>query len=323
MTAKSRPHHRPQSLTRRAPSHALWIAVTCLLTGASPSCSQDATEDEPEKLVVGGVERDASGIPLDRERAPVGDEARQEIANLIESLKPLDPTLTSNHHDRRFIKNQKWVKRLMRGDTEIGAAALHAFTGYPGEEYDVRRALLIVGGHAAPEAARPLLEKVMVTYGYYRVSDRTEAALVLAETSPEHYLELAEPLLRRRGRAEETGVPDEFLARGYAEACARTEHSPVDVLADVLTNLAMEDAARHFAAKELGRYPGDELGEAALRTTLVESTGNGYVRRMAAQALRDTMRGERGRVLFQEVAEREVDGHFRSFLEDLLNANYR
>jgi hypothetical protein len=159
----------------------------------------------------------------------------------------------------------------------------------------------------------------MLEYGY-PIDDRTYATGFLAATSPEVYLEVAQPYVTRRGRATKTMPNDEFLVHGWITACAKVGRSPVPELADVATNLSMEDAARHVATEELGRHP-DPRGRKALETLLVESTGNGYIRRKAAQALRDSVPNETVCALFRYVLSNEADMNFRVFLEDMISRN--
>jgi len=105
-------------------------------------------------------------------------------------------------------------------------------------------------------------------------------------------------------------------------ACDHTGRSPVHELADVATNLFMDETARILAVKELGHRP-EPLALKALQSILVESTGDGYLRRMAAQGLRDSLPKEEGCELFKGVASREADLNFAQFLADLLQKNCR
>jgi hypothetical protein len=85
----------------------------------------------------------------------------------------------------------------------------------------------------------------------------------------------------------------------------------------------MDMTSRAKAAKALRDFPLEPLGEAALRSCLVESTGDGYLRRMAGQSLRELLPREAGCSLFHEVWQRETDLNFRAFLDDLIQDNCR
>ena len=173
----------------------------------------------------------------------------------------------------------------------------------------------------APQQSEDLLQHLMVDYGH-GIDDRTEATLLLAETAPERYLGSAERYLLRRGRPNQTMPNDEFLARGWVLACEAVGSSPAPMMADVATNLAMEPAARYYAAETLGRYP-SPLGRQALETALIESTGDGYLRRKAAQALRESVPAEAACDLFNHVLSREVDENFKAFLVNMIQVNCR
>jgi len=253
--------------------------------------------------------------------APVSEEAQRQVQDMIESLKPLDPTLTSDYHDQWFIKNQKLIADLKLESSEVGRAALQAYYSYEGEDSLTRAKLLTVAAHVVPEDTRETLRHLMLNYGY-PIDDRTEATLLLAATSPESFLEDAREHLERRQRASETMPNDEFFIRGWVTACEKTGVSPVPMLADVVTNLVMEDAARHYAAQALGRFP-DPLGQKALEVALAELTGNHYLRRKAAQALRDSLPRETACQIFQQALDAELDVNMQEFLEDMIATNCR
>ena len=81
-------------------------------------------------------------------------------------------------------------------------------------------------------------------------------------------------------------------------------------------------AARHLAAGELARFP-DPLGRSALETAMIESSGNGYLRRKAAQAIRDSVPREEACELFRYVLEREADINFAIFMRNMIDLNCR
>ncbi len=298
-----------------------WSLVLLPLIGCSPApapaAGEPAVEEQalPPALNPGsdGLDRDSAGIPRS---APIGAEARAEIKSFVEAMIPPAIEETSDLHDE-WLRQTRALRKMMEArEEEIGNAALHAFTGEVSDRTVTRQALLRIGARCSPNAAAPLLRELMVTYGY-RYDDRTEAAVLLAEADPELYMKEAAAHLRRRKRATKTMPPDEFLIRAWVTACERTQTSPVDMLADAATNLILDPPARYAAAEALGRYPDDALGREALKACLVESTGDAYLRRKAAQAIRVSFNTEEACALFSHILALEVDATFATFLADM------
>ncbi|MEM9382871.1 MAG: hypothetical protein AAGB93_23165 [Planctomycetota bacterium] len=271
--------------------------------------AKDAIEVDPYELV-----------PRDK---PVSEEARQVIVDLVRALQPLDPTLTSDHHDRWFIENTRRIAALeMDTRKDVGFAALHAFTNYPVRHFPIRRVLLAVGARVAPEEAEPMLVELSFNYGY-NLEDRAEAVLLLGEIAPDALFEGARPYLERKGRPFQTAPNDEFFARAWVKACEVSGESPVEMMTQVATNLALEDYARVVAIRTLGAHCDDPRARGALRTTLVESTGNGYIRRVSAQSILAGFSREAACEMLQEVLDREADVGFARFLDDMVQLNCR
>ncbi len=253
---------------------------------------------------------------------PVSDVARQEIADLVALLQPLDPTLTSNHHDEQYWREKARIEALERREKEVGWAALHAFCNYPERDFKVKRTLLRVGARAAPEEAKGLLEALTFTYGF-PIEDRTEACLLFAEVAPERYMELARPFLVRRGVLRETLPDDEFLVKGWVKACEVSGASASEVMADVATNLMIDGYARVVALRSLGRGAQTPEARGALQTCLVESLGDGFIRRVAAQEILNAFAREDACALLREVFSREADPAMATFLDELLQERCR
>ena len=263
-------------------------------------------------LVAAGC-RDANGRPAQPSPA-----AEARIQEMIETLRPLGKTVTSDITDARFHRGNALVAELSAAGPDVGRAALAALQQQTERDVAVEYGLLRVGARAATADALPLLENLLTNYGP-ALELRTEAALLLAEVAPERALVLLEPMVLKR-KQNQTMPPAEFLVKAWVAACDATGRSPVPELADVATNLFQEDSARVRAVKELGKRP-DPLGEKALRAILVESTGNGYLRRMAAQAIRDSLAAERACEVFREVADKEADLNMLQFLADMIGDN--
>ncbi|MEM1452454.1 MAG: hypothetical protein AAF957_11600 [Planctomycetota bacterium] len=271
--------------------------------------AKDAIEIDPYVLV-----------PRDQ---PVSEEARQVIVDLVRALQPLDPTLTSDHHDRWFIENTRRIAALeMETREDVGWAALHAFTNYPLRHFPIRRVLLGIGARVSPKQAESLLVELSFNYGY-NLEDRAEAVLLLGEIAPDALFAGARPYLERQGKPFQTAPNDEFFARAWVKACEVSGESPVEMMSQVATNLALEDYARVVAIRTLGEHGDDPRARGALRTTLVESTGNGYIRRVSAQSVLAGFSREGACELLQEVLEREADVGFAHFLDDMVQLNCR
>lgn len=250
--------------------------------------------------------------------------AQQQIDELIAALTPIAADLTSNVKDRHLHRAQELKARAMAGPREVGLVALERLRrgAPPGDDglpiQEVEQGLLAVASHAAPEDARPLLENLVLQYGP-SLSLRTEALLCLADTSPARALEILAPWVTK-AKPNQTMPPAEFIVDAWITACTKTGRSPVPELADVATNLFYDETARIKATKALGQYK-DPLATQALSAILIESTGDGYLRRMAAQGLHDTLPGETSCDIFRRVADREADMNLLRFLLDMLEKN--
>jgi hypothetical protein len=239
----------------------------------------------------------------------------QRVAELIVAFSPLDRTVTSDVSDAKFIHGQKVQAELCAAGPEVGHAALMALKDPAEKPVDVERALITVAARANPKETVPLLESLLMQYGT-SMSLRTEGTLLLAEVAPERAIELLESLVTKQKQSS-TMPEEEFLLKAWIIACDKTKRSPVPELCDVATNLFQATYPRVIAVRELGKRP-DPRGEAALRTILVESTGDGYLRRITVQSLHQLLPRETACALFQEIAAKEADLNFLRFLADVL-----
>lgn len=287
--------HAPR---RRSARLGLALALAAGLSGCGDADGAEAATKESERSV------------------------QTAIARLVELSTPLDPTLTSDHHDRQLHARRAYLDELRRGQRELGLRALERFEEVEQEAEVapilVRVNLLDVAAHCATEETQPLLESLLTEYGH-RIDIRTEATLLLGKVAPERAVELLEPLLKKT-KAISTMPADEFLLQAYITACSGADHDPVPILADVATNMYKEDAARHRAVQELGTHK-TLYSQQALRSILVESSGNAYLRRKAAQAIRDSFPREQACAIFAEVSKLEADNHFLAFLGDMIEEN--
>ncbi len=312
------PPSPPHGAGRRRAIPRVW-AGCLLLSLVAAGCDEpgNAASGGPSSPLIGpgGAELDPeTHIPLDQ---PIPQEARRRIAEFLKAMVPPRLDATSDIHDEWFHRTKRMREELEAADESVGNAALHAFCGGASDYTITRRALLMIGAHAAPRSAAGLLAELTFNYGY-RMDDRAEACLLLADADPEIFLAEAVPYLTRRGRPTKTMPPDEFLMSAWIRSCRNTERSPVEMCVDVATNLAMEPRARYLAVETLAAHADDPLAREALRTCLIESTGDGYLRRKAGQAIGEGFPREDACTLFAEVLAREVDLNMRKVLENLI-----
>lgn len=256
---------------------------------------------------------DASHAENGREETP-----GEKIEILVEALTPLDQTWTSDVKDAWLQNTIEKVGIMKNAGPEVGREALRVLREEGHEAVGVEVGLLTVAAHADPVGTQPYLEELIFEYGY-AMHQRAEAVKLLGEIAPNRAIELYDPHLRDP-RQRKTYPDAEFFVRSYIKAANEVEHDPVDLLADVTTNIWHQDAARHFAVRELGNHP-SEIGRQALHITLIESTGNGYLRRLAAQSLRNSLPREQACQIFAEVANKEASRNFLAFLIDIINEN--
>lgn len=259
----------------------------------------------------------ASSCP-EAKPAVAGPAPDARIAELVEALSPLPDTVTSDVSDQHFHRGNRLLAELSAAPPEIGRAALRALQERKEKVILVDRGLLIVAAKSATADALPLLENLVSQYGP-SLDLRTEAALVMAEVAPERLIPIIEPMVLRRAR-NQTTPPVEFLVAAWVTACDKTGRDPVPELCDVATNLFQEGSARVRAVAELGKRP-DPRGRKALEALLVESTGDGYLRRKAAQSLLATLPQETACALFRKVGDKEADLNMLQFLANMVDRN--
>ena len=293
-------------------------AAAVLLALTLAGCGGEASDQDPLES--------SSGLdpyqlmPADQ---PVEEAARARVFEFIELMQPLDPSLTSDHHDRQYWQIRAEGERLLTAGADVGHAALHAFTNYPERHHNIKRMLLRIGALNAPEESKGLLEELTMTYGY-PIEDRTEACLLFAEIDPERYIELIGPKVVRGGEMlRETLPDDEFLVEGWRIAHEKVGRSPADTMSEIAMDLMMQGYARIIALRSLGENDLTPRSRGALQACLIETLGDGYVRRVAAQTIAASYPREEACTLLQEVRAHEADPAMATFLDDLLMENCR
>lgn len=250
--------------------------------------------------------------------APTSPQIEKELRDLVTAVTPLGPTATAGAEGDWHQRRKETFERMRQGPRELGLAALAAFGDNPTAAPDVRSAYLDVGAHCAPEEARPILVELVTTYGE-DLGVRTDACRILARTSPESAVELLEPILVTTERRV-TYPPGDRMLDAYLDAMARMDRDPIEVLADIVTNLRQDQTSRHLAARRLGDHPGS-VGRQALETVLVESLGDNMLRRIACQSLEATLDDEEFCATVRRIFDNESDLNMQQFLADVLETH--
>jgi hypothetical protein len=265
-------------------------------------------------LLLLGACADSGAAAQKAPRGGAGADVEQEIGDLVRALTPLPATAPSGEGHAWFARRKQTLERLRAAGPEVGRAALQAFAD---EERPpaVRGGLLDVAAHAAPEETRTLLVELVTHYGA-DLGLRKEACLLLGETAPETALAVLEPILLEVPRSA-TYPPDDALLDAWIRAAQALGRDQGSVLAAIATDTLQSQEARHRAAKGLGEFE-SVIGRSALEHVLVESGGNNYLRRVAAQSLRATVPPAELCPRLEDVLAHEADQNFAQFLDDLV-----
>lgn len=293
-----------------------------------PPPELEITDDDIMEPLVGTPTLSEAAIEIvDDEILPpdlnISAGAREEILDLLRAMQPLKESLTSDHHDRQYILNRQRVERLEREDRlDVGWAALHAFTNYPARDAVLKNRLLRIGARVSPVEARNLLVELTFNYGY-PIEDRTSALEFLPEVDPAAVFEGAPAILEREGRRTQTAPEDEFFVAAWLKACDVAGEDPVPMMSSVAVNFALDPVARYSAVEALQAHADVPLARATLEQVLVESTGDGYIRRKAAQSILGGYSREEACSILTQVRSREADVNFARFLDDMVQTNCR
>jgi HEAT repeat protein len=246
--------------------------------------------------------------------------AEKDVRDLITALTP-PPATEIPVVKSEFYRNRKRMLERLRAASEAhGLEALRRYRDSAGSLPEVRAGLLDVAAHAAPAAVEELLVELVTKFGE-DLYVRTEATLLLGQCRPERAIAVLDPILHGRydGR---TYPPEERLLQAWVTASDALDLDPVPLLAFVATDIDRAQDVRHFATRELGRHPSPQ-GRQALETLLVESSGNGYVRRLALQSLNQSLSKDEFCALARRVQSREADTEFIDFLESAIQRDCR
>jgi len=245
---------------------------------------------------------------------------QREVRDLLTALTPFSASALPTEKSDWYASRRAALERMRTLGRAYGEEALRVYREEPPKLPEQRAGLLDVAGHTAPDLATPLLEELVTRFGEDMLV-RTNAALYLGECAPERAVEVLEPLLEHQHDGR-TYPPEERLLSAWITAYDKLGRDPVTLLAAIATDLNRDQDVRHLATRTLGEHD-SPLSRQALRVLLVESSGNGYIRRLACQSLIKILPREEACSMLQEVQSHEADTEFILFLESALVSNCR
>ena len=243
------------------------------------------------------------------------------VADTLRGLTRPPRTKTSDVQYAWEDRRRELLRNMHDADPALGQALLASLSELPYKTEIDRYALLAAGTYAAPETAAPMLATAVLEYegGPLKLDlgERGQAAVLLAEIQPERAIEILEPLLSNVARGK-TLPRREMLLNAWLAACKATGYPREEVLILVATDIRQEAITRHLAVSELGKLKGPRISQ-ALMEVFTESTGNGILRRKAAQAIVASEDTESAILSITSVLEREADSNMQVFLSRTLD----
>lgn len=277
------------------------------------ACAPDESSAAPPGQAEAGAE---SSDP-----AAASIEIARKVRDLVSALTPPPPTSNSAVQSAYIERRRETLKELKQGSEALGHAVRRELEDNPDHILDVRRGLLEVAAYTVPAEMESVLAELVTEYGE-DLGLRTKACELLGETHPERAVAVLEPLIREP-RPGVTLPPAEIMVQTYAEAAQDSGYDAIDPLTEIATNLFLDQAARLFAVRAVADYEGARARE-AIRVVVIESSGNGYLRRMAAQELVNhakidaTTKAQLCDIL-TDIADKETDANFLDFMLKMLD----
>jgi hypothetical protein len=297
------PHLR--GFARPACGRTRLVALAALLGSLAGGCSESSATAGPPGTAPTRVTTDPPDGPL----------LEREIGDLVAALTPPAATATSAVQDDWLRARRRTLERMASRSPEFGLHVLEAYRARPDDIVPIRAGLLEAAAITNPEATRAELVRLVDEYGD-DLGLRTDACRLLGESSPSVALELLPKRLMNPEHSA-TAPPDEAMLAGWMRACELLDVVPLPELAHLATDLQRDQATRHLAVRSLGSYP-SKITQAALVEVLRESTGNAYLRRLAAQTLVKVGEFETVCPILQRTFDHEADVNFQLFLESVI-----
>jgi hypothetical protein len=280
----------PAPSTARARSRALLLATLLGLGAASCGNSSAASEEE----------------------------ALADLQELVDALTPPPVDATSDVKDAHLARQRRVMEEMRGAGRTLGSMALQLVQERPEAPPNVRSGLLEVGALNVGAESAPILLEIFRRYEE-PIDLRSRACELLPEVDPEAAVSELEPLVVQV-RLTRTYPSRETMLACWSRACEALGRPRSEVLMRVATDIYQEDRARLIAIELLGKIPGN-LERQTLEVVLVESTGNGLLRRRAAQALREQLPRDEACAIFERVIDLEADMHFQTFLASMITDN--
>ncbi|MHC4261258.1 MAG: hypothetical protein ACYSWX_01945 [Planctomycetota bacterium] len=289
--------------------------VIALLAGA---CSPDAQPPKrPTPAAASEGPTDESLAPQSQSSAAADPEPDPRVDEVI-AILTVPPADAGGEAENAWLDGRRaFMESLGPDSAELGRVMVDAFEARPEIDVAVRRGMIEAIARTQCEGGAELLARLVGEYGV-DLGVRTTAAERLWLASPDIAIATLEPLLRDEPRG--TYPPEESLLAGWLDAMNARDDDPTAVLTLIATDLYREDAARHLAVKSLGKCKTDG-SRAALEAVLIESTGNAYLRRMAAQQVVLAFDADEACELLERVLNREADMNMQIFLANLVTQN--
>ncbi len=248
-------------------------------------------------------------------------EVSAAVADVLRALTPPSETATSDIEYAQRDRARATLKSMHGADPALGRALLQHLKENPGLDNRVRDGLLAAGTYADPDHAGPLLEAAVGDFAggplELDLRQRGIAAALLAEVRPQLAVDLLEPLLTG-GLRSQTLPKREMVLTAWLAAAKAIDHPREETLILVATDIRLDSPTRHLAVRELGQLSSPRVSQ-ALMAILTESTGNGILRRKAAQAIMDSEDNESAIASITSVLQLEADSNMQIFLSRALD----
>ena len=272
-----------------------------------------ACEKAPEANA-GGAPGPQAGQQAPAAKAQNPSQVERDILDLISAVTPLAPTVPSAEKNNWYGRRKDMLERMRGAGHAHGLEALRVFKERDKSLPEIRKGLLDIAAHNAPEETSPLLEQLVETYGE-DLGLRSRAAELMGSATPELAIKILEPILLGKRPGKTYPQPDLMLA-SWNQAAMTLERERIPVICEVAMDPGQVSVARHSATKLLGTIE-SEQGRQALERILIETGTDGMIRRFAAQSLVKTTQPEVLCAIIERTLMREQDASFVVFLENL------
>lgn len=250
-----------------------------------------------------------------KEQAPAAPATiERDILDVINAVTPLAPTAPAAEKSAWYGRRLDTLERMREAGHAHGLEALRVFGERSKSLPEIRKGLLDIAAHNAPEESSPLLESLVDTYGE-NLGLRSYAAELMGSATPELAIKVLEPILLGQ-RPGKTYPQLDLILGSWNLACITLERDRIPVICEVAIDPGQRSVARHAATKLLGTMESDQ-GRQALERILIETGTDGMIRRFAAQSLVKTTTPEVLCAIIERTLAREQDQGFQAFLANL------